>query len=152
MSAIMSDPSAQQPTQEEIEAYYAQMREAPIGEILMQCIGLLAGAAEAKLGRSDARTAIDAMAAVVQIGEGHLGEVSAQLKDAVGQLQMAQVQVEKQIAAEQGGAPAEDASNEQAPSTQPSADQPQQPSAPQAPQQQAPQQAPQTSKLWTPGR
>lgn len=142
MSATMSDPSAQQPSQEEIEAYYAEMREAPIGEILMQCIGLLAGAAEAKLGRRDARVAIDAMAAVTQIGEPHLGEVTQQLRDAVGQLQMAQVQVEKQLLDEaEGGA-------------QPGAGQPPTPqaAAQPAPPQPSPAQAPQTSKLWVPGR
>lgn len=98
----MSDPSAQ-PTQEEIEAYYAQLREAPAGELLMQSVGMLAASAEAKLGRPDARVLIDSMAAVVQAAEGHLGEAGEQLKTAVGQLQMAQVQVEKQMAAQASG-------------------------------------------------
>ena len=52
MSGTMSDTSAQQPSQEELEAYYAQMREAPIGEILMQCIELLAGEGSALIRRS----------------------------------------------------------------------------------------------------
>jgi hypothetical protein len=84
-----------QPTQEEIEAYFAQLREAPIGEVLMQCIDVLAATAQAKLGRRDARAAIDGLAALAQIGEPHLGEAAAPLKNAVAQLQMAQVQLER---------------------------------------------------------
>ncbi len=150
----MSDTNGPQPTQEEIEAYYAQMREAPIGEILMQCIGLLAGAAEAKLGRRDARTAIDAMAAMVQLGEGHLGEVAEQLQEAVAQLQVAQVQVEKQMQAEGAGtgeaAPGDTAGD---PQPEPAAQTPpSQSPLSQSPPSQTPPAEPQTSKLWTPGR
>lgn len=137
-----------QPTQEEIEAYYAQLREAPMGEVLMQCIGMLAGAAEAKLGRSDARAAIDGMAALTQIGQPHLGDTAEQLQGAVAQLQMAQVQLERQMAA-QGAGQGEGQEGDQPRPQQPQPQQPQRPSQPQAPQQ--PQQKA-TDRLWIPGR
>jgi Sec-independent protein translocase protein TatA len=141
----MSDPN--EPSQEEIEAYYAQLREAPVGDLLMQCVGMLAAGAEAKLGLPEARTLIDSMAAVVQIGEGHLGEAAEQLKGAVAQLQMAQVQVEKQLQAQQEGEGASDADDPTAQAAPPQAAPPQAP-APQAAQ---PQKNP-TDKLWLPGR
>ncbi|HUG85704.1 MAG TPA: hypothetical protein VMM13_14155, partial [Euzebya sp.] len=107
----MSDQTGQ-PTEEEIEAYYAQLREAPVGDLLMQCIGMLAAGAEAKLGRSDARTLIDSMAAMVQLGGGQLGDAAEQLKGAVAQLQTAQVQMERQMTG-QGQAEGQDASSAQ---------------------------------------
>ncbi|CAN5435749.1 hypothetical protein BH23ACT9_BH23ACT9_20860 [soil metagenome] len=135
-----------QPTEEEIEAYYAQLREAPVGDLLMQCVGMLAAGAEAKLGRPDARTLIDSMAAIVQVGEPHLGEAIDQLKSAVSQLQMAQVQVEKQLAqAGQGEGEGE------ATSPPPAAEQQPQGQQPPAQQPQAPKANP-TDKLWLPGR
>lgn len=143
----MSDHMGE-PTQEEIEAYYAQLREAPVGDLLMQCIGMLAAGAEAKLGRVDARTLIDGMGALVQIGGPHLGEAVEQLEAAVAQLQMGQVHVERQIAEQQGGAaPAADApqpSAAQAAPPQPGQAPPARPSQPAQPSA--------ADKLWIPGR
>lgn len=143
----MSDHMGE-PTQEEFEAYYAQLREAPVGELLMQCIGMLAAGAEAKLGRADARTLIDGMGALVQIGEAHLGDALEQLKAAVAQLQMGQVHVERQIAQQEGGAPSAQAAP-------PTSRQPGQPQPGQAQPGQQPPDPPQPSaadKLWIPGR
>ena len=145
----MSDPTGQ-PTEEEIEAYYAQLREAPLHELLIQAIGMLAGGAEAKLGRPDARVLIDAMGALVQIGGGQLGEAEGQLQSAVAQLQMAQVQVEKQAtgAGETGQAA-------EAPEGPPPAAPPPGPQAAAPPSAAAPRTAEdpkQTDKLWIPGR
>lgn len=137
----MSDQE-QQPSEEEIEAYYAQLREAPIGELLMQCVGMLAAGAEAKLGRPDARPLIDGMAALVQLGGSAFGESTEQLTQAVAQLQMAQVQVERQMAAQAGGTPA-DGSAAAAPQAGPAA---QAPAAPTPPQPNP------VDKLWIPGR
>lgn len=136
-----------QPTQEEIEAYYAQLREAPVEDLLMQCIGMLAAGAEAKLGRPDARTLIDAMAGLVQVGDGQLGEATEQLKAAVAQLQMAQVQVERQMQAQAGGAEGDD----EGASAADGQDTPPQASPPPAAQPSAAQPKP-TDKLWLPGR
>ena len=148
----MSDHDAQQPSQEEIEAYYAELREAPMGEVLMQCIGMLAAAAEAKLGRRDARAAIDGMAALTQLGEAHLGEAVEQLQGAVTQLQMAQVQVERQMAGEQGGEGAGGQDAEGA-GDQPAATQPPAGQAGQGGQGQTspPAGGRATDKLWIPG-
>jgi hypothetical protein len=135
----MSDLTGQ-PTEAEIEAYFAQLREAPVGELLMQCIGMLAGAAEAKLGRKDARPAIDGMAALAQIGAPHLGEqAAAQLEAAVARLQMAQVQLERH------------APQDEQPEQPGQAEQPEQASAPEEAAEPA-EQPRQTDKLWIPGR
>ncbi|CAN5767288.1 hypothetical protein BH24ACT15_BH24ACT15_10740 [soil metagenome] len=147
----MSDPNGQ-PTQEEIEAYYAQLREAPSGELLMQAVGMLAASAEAKLGRPDARVLIDSMAAVVQAAGDHLGEAREQLQTAVGQLQTAQVQVEKQMAAQASGeeppsSPAEDENATPPAGASPEAGTQPQPGSPAQPGQQKA-----TDKLWIPGR
>ncbi|WP_370324259.1 hypothetical protein [Euzebya sp.] len=146
----MSDPSAQgQPTQEEIEAYYAQLREAPAGDLLMQCVGMLASGAEAKLGRGDARLLIDALAAMVGAAEPHLGSGVEQLKTAVSQLQMAQVQLERQQASG-GEQPAEGEGTSTPPPGQASGGQASSGPAPGGP---APGGQPkQTDKLWIPGR
>ncbi|MEE8603449.1 hypothetical protein [Euzebya tangerina] len=152
----MSDPTAQ-PTQEEIEAYYAQLREAPLHELLVQAIGMLATGAEAKLGRPDARILIDSMGALVQIGAGKLGEAEGQLQTAVAQLQMAQVQVEQQMAKEGASSEGDDGSADPSSaaasadrttdsSTTPPASPLQQPSSPPAAEKK------QTDKLWIPGR
>ena len=146
----MSDHMGE-PTQEEIEAYYAQLREAPVGDLLMQCIGMLAAGAEAKLGRMDARTLIDGMGALVQIGAPHLGEATDQLEAAVAQLQMGQVHVERQIAEQQGGAaPVAPAADAAQPPTAPAA--PPQPGQAPAPQPSQPAQPSAADKLWIPGR
>ncbi|MGI9018830.1 MAG: hypothetical protein ACR2HR_17290 [Euzebya sp.] len=138
----MSDPS-EQPTEEEIEAYYAQLREAPVGDLLMQCVGMLAAGAEAKLGRVDARVLIDSMASLVTLGEAQLGEAAEQLQDAVGQLQMAQVQLERQGTATQTEGEPGSAAQPAATAAQPTEPPPS--SAPTS-------QKPATDKLWIPGR
>lgn len=85
-----------EPTQEEIEAYFAQLREVPSGELVMQALSMLAAGAQAKLGLRDARVLIDSMDAVLGVAGGALGPAGQEIANSVGQLKMAQVQLEKQ--------------------------------------------------------
>jgi hypothetical protein len=66
----------------------------------------------------EARVAVDAMTAVVQVLEGRLGEAEPTLRDALSQIQMAWVELSRRAEEEAGGAPTEPAGAE------PSADQP----------------------------
>ena len=139
----MSDPQQPQPTQEELEAYFAQLRQAPVQELLMQSFSVLGTGAEVKLGLPDARVLIDAMEGMLNASGSVLGEIAAQLEEAVKQLKVAQVQAEKQIAEEGGAEAAESGDESGQPATPPQAA---------APPPQAPPAANPTDKLWIPGR
>lgn len=145
----MTDPTQEgQPTEEEIKAYLGQIREADPAAIIVQAYQMLGEGAQIKLGRSDARVLIDAMAGLADAVESGLpAELAGQMKQGVAQLQAAQVQAEQQ-----GG---QDATTPQA--GQPAAEQ----SAPG--QQQAPGSGPEgqsgaggeeklTDRLWVPGK
>lgn len=94
-----------QPSEEEIMAMIAQLREAPVRDIILQGLGLMVSGAEAKLGRPDARPIIDVIAAVVDAAGDHLGDVKDQIQAMVTQLKTAQVQMETQAAQQgEGGA------------------------------------------------
>lgn len=100
----MSDQMPPQPTQEEIMAMIAQMREMPASNLILQALGLLVSGAEAKLGRPDARQLIDVVAAVVEQAGEHLGDAANELAALVVQLKTAQVQAEAKLAeAGEGG-------------------------------------------------
>jgi hypothetical protein len=96
--ANMTDPTqAGEPTEEEIRAYLAQIREADPAAIVVQAYRMLGEGAELKLGRADARVLIDAMAAVAEAVSGQVqGELVEQMRQGVAQLQSAQVQAESQ--------------------------------------------------------
>ncbi|HEX2028255.1 MAG TPA: hypothetical protein VHF25_09685 [Nitriliruptorales bacterium] len=55
---------AGQPTEEELRAYLAQLRQADANDIVSQVFSMVASAAEVKLGRRDGRLLIDVAAAV----------------------------------------------------------------------------------------
>ncbi len=134
--------SEQQLSESELRAYLEQLRAADVGEVVIQAYALLGTAAEAKLGMLDARVLIDAMSAVAQaVGDRVEGDLGEQLRAGVGQLQVAQVEAERQLAAAaqhvQGTAPA--------PAGQP-ARAPQEPASPPEPEQSM------TDRLWIPGR
>lgn len=145
----MTDPTQEgQPTEEEIKAYLGQIREADPAAIIVQAYQMLGEGAQIKLGRSDARVLIDAMAGLADAVESGLpAELAGQMKQGVAQLQAAQVQAEQQ-----GG---QDATTPQA--GQPAAE----PSAPGQPQAPAPGSQGQpgaggeeklTDRLWVPGK
>lgn len=152
----MSDPSpsqGDQPTQEELQAYLEQLREAEPAELVAQAYTMLGTGAEVKLGRPDARVLIDAMAALTEAVSGSVAEdLATRMRNGVVQLQTAQVQAERQ-AASQGDAPP--AAQQQPPATPPGAGPPGAPEPAAQPPGQPPGQ-PQgqkpTDRLWIPGR
>jgi hypothetical protein len=132
--------STQQPgelSEEELRAYLDQLREAEVGDILVQAFTMLGTGAEVKLGRPDARVLIDAMAAIVSAVGQRLGELGTRMHGGVTQLQMAQVEAERQVAQR---------------SAAPQADPAEQPAQQQQPDQGAADQQKMTDRLWIPGR
>lgn len=142
--------STEQPgelTEEELRAYLDQLRDAQVGDILVQAYTMLGTGAEVKLGRPDARVLIDAMAGLVSAVGPRLGELGARMQGGVAQLQSAQVEAERQVAqqAEAAAPPPAPASGPEAPTA-----------APPRPAAQAEQPAAgdqrMTDRLWVPGR
>lgn len=96
---------AEQPTQEELQAYVEQMRRADAAEIVAQAFQILAMGAEVKLGRNDARVLIDALAAVVDATGGRVpAELTKGMRTAVSELQTVQVQQERAAGGDQSAA------------------------------------------------
>lgn len=137
-----------QPSPEELRAYLEQLRDADAAGLVAEAYNLLAAGAQVKLGRSDARTLIDAMAALTQVTSSALPqELAQQMTQGVQQLQLAQVEAERQAAAEsqqQATAAPEAAAG------QPT-DTPRAPGASAKPQAAQPEQR-MTDRLWIPGR
>lgn len=107
----MSDPRqmAGQPSQEEMRAYLEQLREADAAGLIAEAFNLLATGAQVKLGRSDARALIDALSALVEAaGEAMPAQLSEQMRQGVAQLQLAQVEAEKEAQAAPGPASGDD--------------------------------------------
>lgn len=144
----MSDPMNDGPTEEQMRAYLENLRDAQPVEIVVQAFGLLATASEVKLGRIDARVLIDGMAALLEAtAERMPAEIADRMQQTVAQLQMAQVQAERDLAAAETGeqdAGAVDEGAQAPPSAEP-------PSAAQQQQQQQPREDV-TNRLWIPGR
>ena len=148
----MSDPTTDGPTEEEMRAYLENLREAQPVEIVVQAFGLLATASEVKLGRVDARVLIDGMAALLEATADRMpDEIVDRMQQTVAQLQMAQVQAERDLAAAEAGE--HDAVDEAAGASASPPDQ-QSGSGQQSGTQQQPQQGREdmTSRLWIPGR
>lgn len=98
----MSDPTHQQaagqqePTEEELQAYFEQLRQADAAQIVAQAFELLGTGAQVKLGRPDARALIDALVAMTEATSAVLpDELAQQMRSAISQLQTAQVQAER---------------------------------------------------------
>ena len=144
----MSDPRTNGPSEEELRAYLEQLRAAQPVEVVVQSFGILATAAEVKLGRGDARILIDGMAALLDATAQHLpSEIVTRMRQTVSQLQMAQVQAEQEATtASSTEGQAEPAAEQAEPSAQqaarPSNDRPTDPKGQESP----------TSRLWIPGR
>lgn len=146
-SPTAGNRSPDQLSEEELRAYVAQLREAPVADMLAQAYTMLGAWAEAKLGRRDARSLIDALSGLVQgAGAGLPADLVKQMRDGIAQLQMAQVQAEEQLARQQQAEAA--ASGEQA--TRPPGDAPRTQQPPGAEAGQSAQRL--TDRLWIPGR
>lgn len=106
MSDAPFNPSAgpgaasQEPSEEEVRAYVAQLRAAPVDQVVAEVLSALLNAAQVKLGRRDGRLLIDLVAALADAGRAQLtDELTGQVDQALTQLRMAQVQAEQQVAA-----------------------------------------------------
>ncbi|HVL99284.1 MAG TPA: hypothetical protein VM324_08335 [Egibacteraceae bacterium] len=148
----MSDPRSQradQPTEQELQAYLEQLRAADAAEIVAQAYTMLGTGAEVKLGRSDARVLIDAMGALAESAAGALdGDLVERMRNGVVQLQTAQVQAERRSGA---GAPAGGGAATPPPAAAGAPAQGPQPQGPQ-PQGKEPGGQSMTERLWIPGR
>jgi hypothetical protein len=116
----------------------------PAEQVVADIIFGLANAAQAKLGRRDARLLIDLTSTVLEQARPHLsGELVSHLDQVIGPLRLAQVQAESRV-----GAASEAEPNDLAEVPKP------RPAAPPSPgiQQPADQPQPAKSKLWVPGR
>jgi hypothetical protein len=99
----VSDPHApgpeQEPSEEELRQYLGELRQAPAAEVIAQVITVLVNGAQVKLGRNDARVLIDTIEAVKsQAAEVLPADFVSQVDDLLGQLRMAQVEGEKEVA------------------------------------------------------
>lgn len=148
----VSDPSpsqGDQPTQEEMEAYLAQLRDAEPAELVAQAYTMLGTGAEVKLGRSDARVLIDAMAALTEAVAGGVAEdLTTRMRNGVVQLQTAQVQAER----EAGGEAAAPAAPESPPAATPGGSPPAGAAEPSGQSPGQSQGEKPTDRLWIPGR
>jgi hypothetical protein len=139
----MSDPMTDEPGEEQMRAYLESLRTAQPVEIIVQSFGIMATAAEVKLGQPDARVLIDGMGALLEATAGKMpGEIVDRMRQTVHQLQLAQVQAEREDAGDAATA-AEGPTADRA-DQQPSGQAP--PQRPQEPQSDA------ASRLWIPGR
>lgn len=144
----MTDPSQpDQPSEEEIRAYLAQIREADPTAIIVQAFQMLGEGAQIKLGRSDARVLIDTMGAVSEAVAGRVpADLTEQMRTGVAQLQTAQVQAER----EQGAAAPSAAGDPTASGTSDASGMPPGSPTTSSPQQDAEEKL--TDRLWIPGR
>lgn len=129
---------------EEMRKYLEQLRTAPAEQVVAEVLSSLLTAAQAKLGRHDARLLIDVASLVLGHGRPYVAEqMTTQVDQMLSQLRFAQVDAEGKAAQ----SPHEEANDL--------------PTAPPPPAQGAsagqaspaqPTQQPPTSKLWVPGR
>jgi hypothetical protein len=134
----MSD-AERQPTEEEVRAYLAQLRQANVVEIIAQAFSVLVSGAEVKLGRRDARLLIDVTTGLVDAARPGLDkEIAEQMDAALNQLRLAQVDAEKKLQEmrEEGKIPEEEGEDE----------------APASAAQPPPSESSAASRLWIPGR
>ncbi|CAN5327821.1 hypothetical protein BH20ACT9_BH20ACT9_21970 [soil metagenome] len=107
----MSDPTVQdspgpggEPTPEQLRAYLQQLRGADVAEVVAQAFSVLGTGAEVKLGRPDARVLIDALGSLLDTTGPHLpDELTGQMRDGLTQLQLAQVEAEREAAGQAPG-------------------------------------------------
>lgn len=165
MSHVPFDPSSaggpgaspDEPSEEEIRAYVAQLRAAPVDQVVAEVVQALLNAAQMKLGRRDGRLVLDLVAALADTGRDRLNpDLLRQVDEALTQLRLAQVQAESQVAAAaaQGHQEPNDLGAD-APATPPPADggAQEQGAATPPPAASPPPSAPPSGKrLWVPGR
>lgn len=92
---------AQQPSEEEVQAYISQLREAPVEQVVAEVLSALLNAAQVKMGRADGRLLLDLAAVTVDSARDQLAaELTDQIDEVLAQLRVAQVEAEKELAGE----------------------------------------------------
>lgn len=148
MSTESASGESQQPggagaPEHDAEEFVQMLRSAPVEEIMAELFSTLLSTAQVKLGRRDARLFIDLCSQTLEYAGHHLpDELNKQVESALGQLRLAQVSAENEVA-KKGEPEPNDLSRIPAPppiqGNRREADPSDQP-------------APQASKLWIPGR
>jgi hypothetical protein len=83
------------PSTDDLRDYARRLRVLPVDQVLGDFLFSMLNAAQAKLGRRDARLLIDVAAVAHEHARPHLpGELTKQVDQALGQLRMAQVSAE----------------------------------------------------------
>lgn len=132
-------PVEGQPSEDEVREYLKQLRSAPAEQVVADIVFGLVNAAQAKLGRRDARLLIDLTSTVMEQTRAHLSaELVTEVDQVIGQLRLSQVQAESRLSAINQHEPNDLAEMPAPPS--PAARQP------------AGRPQPPPSKLWVPGR
>jgi hypothetical protein len=99
VSSTEPEGTSDGPTQEEVREYVEKFRVAPAEQILAEMLYTSINAAQVKLGRRDARLFIDFSALMLERLRDYLPtEIVTQVEPAIGQLRMAQVQAEREVA------------------------------------------------------
>jgi hypothetical protein len=99
MSDMPTGPGGQGPSEEELRAALGQLRESPVDQVLAEVASALLNAAQVKLGRRDGRLLIDTVASLTGAIRGKVtAELTSQLDDVLGQLRLAQVEAEREVA------------------------------------------------------
>lgn len=141
-----------QPSEEEVRAYLSQLRQAPAEQVLAEVLSGLLNAAQVKVGRRDGRLLIDASATLIDEVREHLSEdLRSQVDEVVGQLRMAQVEGEREVAqaSEQGHEEPNDLGSAPSAGSPAPGSEDESGSAAAPPPSESSQQA--GSRLWTPG-
>lgn len=146
MSTDAGAGQQQGPSEEELREYARQLRPVPADQIVTELLFTALNAAQAKLGRKDARLLIDLAALMVEQVRPHASDdLTKQVDQVLGQLRLSQVEAEREAAAK-GEAEPNDLDHVPAPGAASSSSPP--PTSPQ-PQQEP---SPARSKLWLPGQ
>lgn len=96
----MSDarPPQDGPSEDEVRAYLAQMRGAPVDQIIAELVQGLLNAAQVKLGRQDARVLIDLVGTINdRVRAVADKQLVGQVDQALAQLRLAQVEAEREV-------------------------------------------------------
>jgi hypothetical protein len=137
-------------TEEQLREYLSQLREVPAEQVAAELLSTTLNAAQAKIGRRDARLLIDLSAAMMDHVRRYVStELGTQVDHALGQLRLAQVRAEST-------APAQGEPNDLTETPPPLAEGGPDAGAGAAPSEAQPPQPPQPSRpssgLWVPGR
>ncbi|MBO0829054.1 MAG: hypothetical protein J2P24_14870 [Streptosporangiales bacterium] len=129
------------PSAEDVREYRRQLRTLPADQLVADAVFSLLSAAQAKLGRRDARLLIDLATVSATHARDHLPrDLVRQIDDALGQLRLAQVTAEGR--GEPGEVEENDLERMPAPPTTGAADPPAAPTP----------SSPAAGRLWVPGR